>query len=131
MPPNLAAASHGDAHGHGMRSPAEQFWIIKHGLKMTGMPAWGRTHDDESLWAIVAFLRQLPNLNVDQYRALTGGADDSPALATDHRDQRHGDEAQAHRVLSTIEREDSNAVAPAGQRAATDATTVSGQVHNH
>jgi len=27
-------------------TPAEQFWIVKHGLKMTGMPAWGVTHDD-------------------------------------------------------------------------------------
>jgi hypothetical protein len=27
------------------RSPAESFWIIKHGLKMSGMPAWGVTMD--------------------------------------------------------------------------------------
>jgi mono/diheme cytochrome c family protein len=42
------------------RSPEETFWIVKHGLKMTGMPAWGVTHDDETLWSIVAFLRKLP-----------------------------------------------------------------------
>src|SRR3546814_20641336 len=28
------------------RSASEQFWIIKHGIKMTAMPAWGKTHDD-------------------------------------------------------------------------------------
>ncbi|NIW40755.1 MAG: cytochrome c, partial [candidate division Zixibacteria bacterium] len=28
-------------------SPAEQFWITKHGIMMTGMPAWGTTHSDE------------------------------------------------------------------------------------
>jgi mono/diheme cytochrome c family protein len=31
------------------RTPAEQFWIVKHGVKMTGMPAWGITHEDEGV----------------------------------------------------------------------------------
>jgi hypothetical protein len=31
-------------------TPAEQFWVVKHGLKMTGMPACGVTHDDALLW---------------------------------------------------------------------------------
>ena len=38
-------------------TPAEQFWIIKHGVKMTGMPAWGVTHNDEMLWDVVALVR--------------------------------------------------------------------------
>lgn len=52
-------------------SPAEQFWIIKHGLKMTAMPAWGRTHSDEEIWNMVAFLQQLPRISAQQYRVLT------------------------------------------------------------
>ena len=63
MPPNLAERV---AH----RPPAEQFWVIKHGLKMTGMPAWGLTHDDERIWSLVAFLQKLPSLSPDQYRGL-------------------------------------------------------------
>ncbi|MGH6825990.1 c-type cytochrome [Methyloceanibacter sp.] len=55
-------------------TPAEQFWVVKHGLKMTGMPAWGVTHDDELLWDVVAFLRKLPELNADQYQALVKSA---------------------------------------------------------
>ena len=39
-------------------TPAEQFWIVKHGVKMSGMPAWGITHDDELLWDVVAFVRR-------------------------------------------------------------------------
>ena len=39
-------------------TPAEQFWIVKHGVKMTGMPAWGVTHEDELLWDVVAFVRK-------------------------------------------------------------------------
>jgi mono/diheme cytochrome c family protein len=53
---------------------AEEFWVVKHGLKMTGMPAWGVTHDDELLWDIVAFLRKLPELNAEQYQALVRSA---------------------------------------------------------
>jgi mono/diheme cytochrome c family protein len=55
-------------------TPAEQFWVVKHGLKMTGMPAWGVTHNDELLWDIVAFLRKLPDLTADQYQTLVKSA---------------------------------------------------------
>jgi mono/diheme cytochrome c family protein len=51
-------------------TPAQQFWVVKHGLKMTGMPAWGVTHDDELLWDIVAFLRKLPELSPSEYQAI-------------------------------------------------------------
>ena len=39
---------------------------------MTGMPAWGLTHDDERLWAIVAFIRRLPGMTADEYRQWVG-----------------------------------------------------------
>jgi mono/diheme cytochrome c family protein len=54
--------------------PAEWFWIVKHGLKMTAMPAWGITHSDAEIWNIVAFLQKLPRLSPQQYRALTQGS---------------------------------------------------------
>ena len=47
---------------------------MKHGLKMTGMPAWGVTHNDELLWDVVAFLRKLPELTADQYQTLVKSA---------------------------------------------------------
>lgn len=53
------------------RDPKQQFWIVKHGLKMSGMPAWGITHSDDEIWAIVAFLQKIPQLSPAQYRALT------------------------------------------------------------
>jgi mono/diheme cytochrome c family protein len=55
-------------------SPAEQFWIVKHGVKMTGMAAWGITHDDEQLWDVVAFVRKLPELTPEQYQTLAKNA---------------------------------------------------------
>ena len=55
-------------------TPAEQFWVIKHGVKMTGMPAWGVTHGDELLWDVVAFVRKLPELTAEQYHTLVKNA---------------------------------------------------------
>jgi mono/diheme cytochrome c family protein len=55
-------------------TPAEQFWIVKHGVKMTGMPAWGVTHDDDLLWDVVAFVRKLPELTSEQYETLVKNA---------------------------------------------------------
>ena len=55
-------------------TPAEQFLVIKHGVKMTGMPAWGVTHGDELLWEVVAFVRKLPELTPEQYDTLVKNA---------------------------------------------------------
>jgi mono/diheme cytochrome c family protein len=55
-------------------TPAEQFWIVKHGVKMTGMPAWGVTHDDDLLWDVVAFVHKLPELTPEQYETLVKNA---------------------------------------------------------
>ena len=54
---------------------ARQFWIIKHGIKASAMPAWGPTHDDARIWALVAFLQRLPALTPEQYQILTARDD--------------------------------------------------------
>ncbi len=51
-------------------SAAELFWVIKNGVRMTGMPAWGPSRSDQELWDIVAFLRALPNMSAAEYREL-------------------------------------------------------------
>jgi mono/diheme cytochrome c family protein len=56
------------------RSVAEQFWIIKHGVKLSAMPAWGKTHDDQLIWDMVSFVRQLPRMTPQQYRAAIASA---------------------------------------------------------
>lgn len=48
----------------------ELFWIIKNGIKLTGMPAYGPTHSDDDLWAIVAFLNKLPDMSEKEYKAM-------------------------------------------------------------
>ena len=44
----------------------ELFWIVKNGVRMTGMPAFGPQHDDRTIWEIVGFLRQLGHLDPRQ-----------------------------------------------------------------
>ena len=55
-------------------SASEQFWVIKHGVKLSAMPAWGKTHSDDLIWDMVAFIRQMPKMNPDQYKAIVASA---------------------------------------------------------
>lgn len=71
--------------------PGEVHWILAHGIKMAGMPAFGPTHSDEELWEIVAFVERLPGMTPEEYEALTatstaGGA---PASGGDGHDHTH------------------------------------------
>lgn len=45
----------------------ELFWVVKNGIKMTGMPAFGGHHDDRALWAIAAFVRKLAEVTPEAY----------------------------------------------------------------
>jgi mono/diheme cytochrome c family protein len=56
--------------------PKELFWITKNGIRMTGMPAWGKTHSDEKIWAIVAFMKTLPELTPEEYKKMGDGSED-------------------------------------------------------
>jgi len=49
--------------------PQEFFWIIKNGIKMTGMPAYSPTHTDEKIWAITAFVTgKLNKMSAEEYK---------------------------------------------------------------
>jgi mono/diheme cytochrome c family protein len=54
--------------------PKDAFWVIKHGIKMSAMPAWGTSHDDATIWSMVAFLRKLPDLTPAQYKDIVAKA---------------------------------------------------------
>jgi mono/diheme cytochrome c family protein len=72
-------------------SDPELFWIVKNGVRMTGMPAFGPTHDDDRIWAIVAFARQLPEMTPEDYAKRTVGAVEDAPHEHDHHDQGHQD----------------------------------------
>jgi mono/diheme cytochrome c family protein len=50
--------------------PPEYFLIIRNGIRMTAMPAWGITHSDTKIWSMVGFLRKLPNMTPAQYQTM-------------------------------------------------------------
>jgi mono/diheme cytochrome c family protein len=54
------------------RSDGELFWITSNGIRMTGMPAFSPTHDENEIWQIVAFLRHLPGITEEEKAALKG-----------------------------------------------------------
>ena len=61
-PPNLAQED--------MQESRRAFWIIKHGIKMSAMPAWGKSLDDAAIWDVVAFLRKMPGMSPEDYQQL-------------------------------------------------------------
>jgi mono/diheme cytochrome c family protein len=65
-------------------SPAELFWVIRNGVKMTGMPAWGLSHSDDEMWAIVAFLERLPRMTAAEYEAMGGPAGAAESVEGGH-----------------------------------------------
>jgi mono/diheme cytochrome c family protein len=64
-PPNLAQEDTKDTQ--------RAFWIIKHGIKMSAMPAWGKSLDDAMVWDIVAFVRKMPDMTPETYQELAQG----------------------------------------------------------
>jgi cytochrome c553 len=56
-----------------MRTAAELFYVVKHGIKMTGMPAWPAPQRDDEVWAMAAFVRRLPGMTREEYERLTRG----------------------------------------------------------
>ena len=88
-PPNLAKVAN-------QRTPSELFWVIKHGIRMTGMPAWSATHSDGQLWEWVAFIEQLPTLSAEDYEKLAV-SDIQNGHGHDHGEAAHAEpETQAH-----------------------------------
>ena len=53
-------------------SEPELYWIVKHGIRMTSMSAYGPFYSEKQLWSLAAFLRRINNLPpdiVDKIRA--------------------------------------------------------------
>jgi mono/diheme cytochrome c family protein len=62
-PPNLAQEE--------LQQAQRAFWIVKHGIKMSAMPAWGKTLDDQTIWDVVAFVRKMPDMTPETYEQLS------------------------------------------------------------
>jgi mono/diheme cytochrome c family protein len=87
QPPDLAVTSK-------RYTDAELFWIVKHGIKMTGMPGWA-DHGDDELWATVSFLRKLPGMTPEEYaklvmQVMSHGRQHQPGGAVKGQGHEHG-----------------------------------------
>jgi mono/diheme cytochrome c family protein len=76
-PPNLAEEE--------VQPARRAFWIVKHGIKMSAMPAWSKTLDDASIWNVVAFIRKMPAMTPDVYAQLSRRAASPPGAAEQSR----------------------------------------------
>jgi mono/diheme cytochrome c family protein len=57
------------------RAPAQLFWVVKNGIKMTGMPGFGAIGvPDQELWSIVAFLKKLPSISEADFKTWSEAA---------------------------------------------------------
>ncbi|HEX7054319.1 MAG TPA: c-type cytochrome [Burkholderiales bacterium] len=86
--------------------PAELYWVVKRGFKMTGMPAWQYQLSDDDLWAVVAFMLELPRLSPAQYAALQAPpvATEKVELADEKPDAERGREAIQFHACVTCHR---------------------------
>lgn len=94
--------------------PAEAFWIIRNGIKMTAMPQH-RDHDEKDIWNIVAFVQRLPQMDADEYEALTAAAEHHHAEGDgeDHEHAQEGDGGDHEHAEESAEgMEDVEAPAP-------------------
>jgi mono/diheme cytochrome c family protein len=74
QPPNLAKFEAGSSRAAG--GAARKFWIIKHGIKASGMPAWSKGGmEDAAIWDLVAFVQRLPKMPASEYRELVESSD--------------------------------------------------------
>jgi len=58
---------------------ADIYWVVRNGIKMSGMPAWQYRMDDEQIWDIVAFMKVLPTLSPSDYERWSKRHDLKPA----------------------------------------------------
>jgi mono/diheme cytochrome c family protein len=52
------------------RTPKELFWLICHGEKMSGMPAFGVQRTDDQIWSLALFVSALPDISAQDYGRL-------------------------------------------------------------
>lgn len=72
-PPNLAAGAQDPGS---RRDAARDFWIIKHGIKASAMPAWSKGGmDDAAIWDLAALVQTLPGLSKMAYEQLVAASD--------------------------------------------------------
>jgi mono/diheme cytochrome c family protein len=94
--------------------PEQIYWAVSQGIKMSGMPAWEYRLSEQEIWAVVAFVRHLPQLAPHDYaQRYATGADASVGAGQDFPEKPERKSAQVESAASTAPRGD----VAAGRRA--------------
>ncbi|WP_411881659.1 c-type cytochrome [Polaromonas sp. YR568] len=80
--------------------PREIYWITRHGIKMSGMPAWQFRLDEEALWDVAAFVQLLPTLSPQAYAQATAQTAAAPGRAPGVAPNRSGDAERGRLALA-------------------------------
>jgi mono/diheme cytochrome c family protein len=72
------------------KTDGELYWIIENGIRLTGMPAWGKGGpDDQDSWKLVHFVRHLAELTPEQLKLMAAANPKSPSeLEEEKEDER-------------------------------------------
>jgi mono/diheme cytochrome c family protein len=55
-------------------SPSAVFWVVKNGIRMTGMPSFGEAGvPDDEIWNIAAFVKAIPTVSEADMKTWTAG----------------------------------------------------------
>lgn len=91
-----------DGHLQEELGEAELYWIVKHGLKMTGMPAFGPTHDEKELWGLVTLAQEMPRMTPEQYQQALDARTGQGTMDQQHS---HGDAENGKKEYTNAEKE--------------------------
>jgi mono/diheme cytochrome c family protein len=64
-------------------SDAELFWIIRNGVRLTGMPSWRSTTSEDDAWKLAIFIHNLPRLDAASASTAAQSQAQSAASAQD------------------------------------------------
>lgn len=81
-PPNLAEAASD-------LSVSQVFWIAKNGIKMSGMPGFGKTEEDDDLWRVAAFVKQMSKVSAADYASLPNAHEEPGEAAANNTGDNH------------------------------------------
>lgn len=70
-------------------SDGELFWIVKNGIRWSGMPGFGEAHSDTDIWKIISFVRHLPQLTSAEKEELKKSNMEHPAKSGGKTDHEH------------------------------------------
>jgi len=125
-PPNLATEP------MDLSSP-ELYWVIKNGIKMTGMPAFGPTHSDDVIWAMASVVEKLPEWSPEEYeRQLESVGLKVSELSDGHEAEEHDHGERTHEHQGDFDESATANTVPEGESEENGTVTENtGDEHSH